>query len=132
MHILEFYLPGKYEMSDPANMRARTIAAFYLLQGDVETLSIDSEMRRDILNKLMSTSAVNYWLNDKGWLKKGQKIGRVQLLKLTSKGISVCKNSIAGGSDTPTTQEHVTSWINKLRSGSASFKKETFKPLIGV
>lgn len=130
MHILEFYLPGKYEISDHANMRARTIAAFHLLQGDVETLSIDIEMRRDILNKLMSPSAVNYWLNDKDWLQKGQKVGRIQLLKLTSKGVSVCKNSVAGGSDTPTTQEHVTNWVKKLKSGSPSFKKETFKPLV--
>tara|TARA_R110001583_G_scaffold193035_1_gene360434 strand:+ start:1851 stop:2252 length:402 start_codon:yes stop_codon:yes gene_type:complete len=130
MHDLEFYIPSKYDNPLSASGRGRTIAAFHLLQDNSDVLTKDKEMRRDILSKLMSPSAVNYWLNEKNWLEKGNKIGRVQLLKLTSKGISVCRNSASGGSDTPTTKELITNWRNKLTNGAPSLTKSIFPPVV--
>lgn len=130
MASLEFYLPGNYENPLSASGRGRTIAAFHLAQGDVDSISKEVEMRRDVLNKLMSLSAVNYWLNSQGWLEKGSKIGKIQLLKLTSKGMVTCRNSVNGGSEVPTTKELVSKWRNKLKNGAPSYKKECFPPLV--
>ncbi|MBD9415227.1 hypothetical protein IB234_11745 [Pseudomonas sp. PDM16] len=128
MSPIEFYLPGTYENPLTPSGRGRTIAAFYLAQGDADTLS-KGEMRRDILNKLMSPSAVSYWLNSQGWLEKTRKVGKVQLVRLTSKGIVTCKNSVNGGADVSTTEELVTQWRSKLKNGSPSFSKMSFDPL---
>lgn len=101
-----FFKPTAYERPLTERGRARTIAAFHLAQGNVDNLT-SAEMRRDVLNKLMSPRAVGYWLNDKGWMSFSRKIGRVELLRLTDAGLRTCANSIAGGSEVPTTRELV-------------------------
>lgn len=122
-----FFIPGAYENPLTPSGRGRTIASFHLAQGDTAELS-KAEMRRDILNKLMSPSAVNYWLSQ-GWLEKGQKIGRVQLLKLTGKGMNTCKNSVNGGADVTTTKELVARWRQEMKNGLPHFEEVHFKPL---
>ena len=54
-----FFAPGNYENPLTAGGRARTIAAFHLAQGNTDTLT-NAEMRRDVLNALMSPRAVGY------------------------------------------------------------------------
>jgi hypothetical protein len=87
-------------------------------------------MRRDVLNDLMSKSAVNYWLNTQGWLEKSRKAGNVQLVHLTDAGLRTCANSIAGGSNVPTTKSLVDSWRRKLVQGDSGCEKRTYKPLL--
>lgn len=113
MKITEFYIPGSYDSPLTASGRARTIAAFHLALGDVNTLN-RGDMRRDVLTDLMSKSAVNYWLNTQGWLEKSRKIGNIQLLRLTELGLRTCASSLAGGSSVPTTQALVDSWRRTL------------------
>lgn len=128
MHITEFFVPGNYDSPLTASGRARTIAAFHLALGDVDTLTRE-DMRRDVLNDLMSKSAVSYWLNEKGWLEKSRKVGSVQLLRLTDTGLRTCANSIAGGSNVPTTKLLVNSWRQLLRQGGSGCEKKSYKPL---
>lgn len=128
MHILRFFVPGSYENPLTAAGRARTIAAFHLAQGNVEQLS-NLEMRRDVLNSLMSPRAVGYWLNDKCWLEKTRKVGKVQLLRLTEDGIRTCANSITGGSNVPTTLALVTSCRNQMLNGGNNLSEKSFPPL---
>ena len=129
MHITEFFIPGDYDSPLTASGRGRTIAAFHLALGNVETLT-PSDMRRDVLNDLMSKSAVNYWLNTQGWLEKSRKAGNVQLVRLTDAGLRTCANSIAGGSNVPTTKSLVDSWRKKLVQGGSGCEKRTYKALL--
>ena len=128
MHITEFFIPGDYDSPLTASGRGRTIAAFYLALGDVDALT-QEDMRRDVLNDLMSKSAVNYWLNTQGWLEKSRKVGNIQLLRLTGAGLRTCANSVAGGSNVPTTKSLVDSWRKILRQGASGCEKRTYKPL---
>lgn len=128
MHLTDFYLPGNYENPLTPSGRGRTIATFHLAQGDVDTLG-QGEMRRDVLNSLMSTRAVGYWLNDKSWLEKTRKIGHVQLLRLTAEGLHTCSNSLAGGSHVPTTPELVAAWRRDMLNGKPGFQFRSFPPL---
>lgn len=129
MHITEFFIPGNYDNPLTASGRGRTIAAFHLALGNVDTLT-QSDMRRDVLNDLMSKSAVNYWLNTQGWLEKSMKAGNVQLLRLTDSGLRTCANSIAGGSNVPTTKALVDLWRNLFLQGGPSCEKRTYKQLL--
>ena len=129
MKTIECYIPGSYENPLTPSGRGRTIAAFHLAQDDTNSLSKDIEMRHDVLNKLMSPRAVSYWLNDKGWLEKGSKVGKVQMLKLTSKGIVTCRNSLAGGADVSTTDDLVATWQDRMKNGNPAYKKESFHSL---
>lgn len=88
-----------------------------------------SEMRRDVLNILMSPSAVNYWLNTQGWLERTRKVGNVQLLRLTDKGVITCTNSLNGGGNVPTTPELVSLWKSQLKDGAQGFDKKSVPPL---
>lgn len=128
MNILEFHLPGPYENPLTASGRGRTIAAFHLAQGNIDTLG-SAEMRRDALSSLMSPRAVGYWLNEKGWLEKTRKIGRVQLLRLTAEGLSTCHASVNGGSNVPTSHAIVSAWRRDMLYGRPGFEKKTFAPL---
>lgn len=128
---IEFYIPAAYENPLTPSGRGRTIAAFHLAQGDIAILSKE-EMRRDVLNKLMSPSAVNYWLNTQGWLEKTRKIKNIQLLRLTAKGIVTCRNSVHGGADVSTTEVLITQWREKMKNGSPTFKKISFPPSFEV
>lgn len=130
MHLTEFYLAGNYENPLTALGRARTIAALFLAQGNVEELG-NGEMRRDVLNALMSPRAVGYWLNDMGWLEKTRKVGRVQLLRLTRAGLQTCNSSIHGGSHVPTTSTLVQQWRRDLLNGKPGFQRKEF-PQINV
>ena len=123
-----FFAPGTYESPLTAGGRARTIAAFHLAQGNVDTLS-NAEMRRDVLNALMSPRAVGYWLNHKNWLELVRKVGRVQILRLTNAGLRTCANSIAGGSEVPTTPELVQSRRIQMLQGSHGHTPKSFAPL---
>ena len=123
-----FFAPGVYENPLTAGGRARTIAAFHLAQGNADTLT-NTEMRRDVLNALMSPRAVGYWLNDKQWLEPVRKVGRVQVVRLTSDGLRTCANSIAGGSEVPTTPELVQTRRLQMLKGSHGHKAKTFGPL---
>ena len=123
-----FYVPGSYENPLTSSGRARTIAAFHLAQGNADTLST-AEMRRDILNELMSRSAVGYWLNNKNWLELVRKIGRVQILRLTNEGLRTCANSVAGGSEVPTTPELVQSHLHQMLEGGHGHTPKYFAPL---
>lgn len=125
---LEFFVPGNYENPLTASGRGRTIAAFHLAQGNVNVLS-NAEMRRDILTSLMSPRAVGYWLNDKHWLELGKKIGRVQLLRLTSSGLATCESSKNGHSAVPTTPGLITAWRQDMLHGKPGMQKKTFSPL---
>ena len=128
MHIIEYFIPGNYDSPLTASGRGRTIAAFHLALGDIDTLT-KGDMRRDVLNDLMSKSAVNYWLNTQGWLEKSRKIGNIQLLRLTDAGLRTCANSVAGGSNVPTAKSLVDSWRKTLREGGSGCQKKTYKAL---
>lgn len=123
-----FFAPGTYENPLTAGGRARTIAAFHLAQGNADTLT-KAEMRRDVLNALMSPRAVGYWLNDKNWLELVRKVGRVQLVRLTNDGLRTCANSIAGGSEVPTTPELVQARRLQMLQGSYGHTAKAFTPL---
>ncbi len=123
-----FFIPGAYDNPLTPSGRGRTIASFHLAQGDADKLS-KVEMRRDILNKLMSKTAVSYWLTQ-GWLEKSGKVGGVQLLRLTSKGIVTCANSINGGASVPTTIELVSHWRERMKNGFSQFQELSFPPLV--
>lgn len=125
----KFFAPGTYENPLTAGGRARTIAAFHLAQGNVDALT-KVEMRRDVLNALMSPRAVGYWLNDKNWLEVVRKVGRVQLVRLTNDGLRICANSIAGGSDVPTTPELVKTRRLQMLQGSPGHTEKVFPPLM--
>lgn len=127
---VQFYAPGQYDSPLTPDGRARTIAAFHMAQGDVDVLSKGTEMRRDILKRLMSPSAVSYWI-DQGWLEKAPLEDKAdeqkaQLLRLTSKGIVTCRNSVSGGGNVPTTLALVASWRAKMKLGGDS-SLEAFK-----
>lgn len=128
MNIAKFFIPGQYENPLTSAGRARTIAALHLAQGDLKTLT-NAEMRRDVLSALMSPSAVSYWLNTKGWLEKTKKVGKVQLLRLTDDGLRTCANSIAGGSEVPTTPELVARKLLEMTSGGNGHCERVFTPL---
>ncbi|VVQ28514.1 hypothetical protein PS943_00950 [Pseudomonas fluorescens] len=129
MSSIEFYVPGDYDGPLTASGRGRTIAAFHLAQGDVEFLTKVTEMRRDVLNRLMSPSAVSYWIAQK-WLEKARDVGRIQLLRLTAKGLVTCKNSVNGGGNVPTTAALVAQWrANMKRGGVSSFTLVSFDPI---
>lgn len=130
---VRLYAPGCYDSPLTPDGRGRTIAAFHMAQGDVDFLSKETEMRRDILTRLMSPSAVRYWI-DQGWLEKVSTVGeippleKVQLLRLTSKGIVTCRNSISGGGNVPTTSALVASWRAKMKlGGDPSFEVFEFQ-----
>jgi hypothetical protein len=128
MNIIEFHVPGEYDSPLTASGRARTIAAFHLAQGDADTLT-KAEMRRDVLNVLMSPAAVSYWLGTQEWLEKTRKVGSVQILRLTDKGLATCANSVNGGSNVPTTPELVAKWRGRMKHGAAGHKRKEFKPI---
>lgn len=122
-----FYLPGQYESPLTAKGRARTIAAFELCHSGA-SLTKGEPMRRDILRSLASPRAISYWL-ERDWLEKHSKIGKVELLALTSKGLVTCRNAISGGSDVPTSRELVDQCINEMKTGAPGFKKKDFEAL---
>ncbi|MCA6218020.1 hypothetical protein KGA65_15910 [Ideonella sp. B7] len=123
-----FFAPSTYENPLTAGGRARTVAAFHLAQGNVDTLT-NADMRRDILNVLMSPRAVGYWLNDKKWLELVRKVGRVKIVRLTDAGLRTCANSIAGGSEVPTTPELVQTRRIQMLQGSHGHTPKSFAPL---
>ncbi len=123
-----FFIPGLYENPLTPEGRARTIAAFYLAQGNPSVLG-SGEMRRDILRALMSPSAINYWLNQKEWLEVVRTVGRIQILRLTDDGLRTCTNSAAGGSDTPTTPELIESRKQLMLEGGYGHTERTFPEL---
>lgn len=128
MHLTDFYIPGDYENPLSPSGRGRTIAAFHLAQGDVGPLG-DGEMRRDVLNALMSSSAVNHWLNNTGRLEKTRKLGNTQLLRLTNAGLVECNNSLNGGGNVTTTRELVETWRQRMKNGGPGCVLKTFRPL---
>lgn len=96
--------------------RGRTIAAFLVAQGRT-ALSTTAEMRRDVLNFLMSPKAVGYWLNEKRWLRSVRKDGRIEYLLLTFPGRSECRSSLNGSAAVRTSQAYVDDWVARMRSG---------------
>ena len=82
-----------------------------------------------MLNKLMSPRAVSYWLNDKEWLIFSRKVGRVELLRLTDAGLRTCANSVAGGSEVPTTPELVASRRRLMLLGGSGHHEVALAPL---
>ncbi len=96
--------------------RGRTIAAFLVAQGLAE-LSTTVEMRRDVLNFLMSPKAVGYWLNEKRWLRSSRKNGRIEYLLLALPGRSECRSSLNGSAAVRTSQVYVDDWIARMKSG---------------
>ena len=75
------------------------------------------EMRRDVLTALMSKSAVGYWLNQREWLEPVRKVERVQMLRLTDKGLGTCASSAAGGSDTRTSAGLISAKRHVMKEG---------------
>ena len=124
-----FFAPTQYENPLTEQGRARTIAAFHIAQGDIVSLSEMNEMRRDVLNKLMSPRAVGYWLNDKEWLRLGRKVGKIQMLHLTADGLRTCINSAAGGSEVPTTPELIRSRTQAMLHGGYGLNETIFPEL---
>ena len=127
MTSVTLFQPGNYESPLTAEGRARTIAAFEICIGG-HGLAKDVPMRRDMLRTLMSPSAVSYWL-EQDWLAKRGKVGKVELLALTAKGLRNCRNSLAGGSHVPTRREFVDRCIDEMRTGTVGFKAVTFASL---
>ncbi len=123
-----FFAPEAYENPLTPGGRARTIAAFYLAQGEPPELS-NAEMRRDVLTALMSPSAIGYWLNQQQWLEWVRTVGRVQILRLTDDGLRTCSNSAAGGSGTPTSRELVDEKRRLMREGGRGHTERIFPPL---
>lgn len=123
------FVPGSYESPLTASGRARTIAAFHIAQENAEILT-KMEMRRDVLTALMSPRAVGYWLNEKKWLEFVRKVGRVQIVRLTTEGLLTCANSMAGGSEVPTTPELVSSKRKQMLQGHHGYIAKTFAPLV--
>lgn len=68
-------------------------------------------------------------IDAQGWLEKSSKVGAVQLLRLTDKGLNTCTNRVQGGSNVPTTRELVSAWRRRLLVGEAGWKVRTFPPL---
>jgi hypothetical protein len=128
MHLSEFYIPGDYENPLSPSGRGRTIAAFHLALGDVDQLG-NEEMRRDVLNSLMSSSAVNHWLNNTGRLEKTRQVGATQLLRLTDAGLVECNNSLNGGGNVTTTRELVETWRQQMKNGAPGLVRKSFRPL---
>lgn len=122
-----FHVPGNYESPLTAEGRARTIAAFELCLPK-RNLCKGEPMRRDILRSLASPRAVSYWL-EKDLLEKHSKIGKVEFLALTSKGLRTCRNSIAGGSEVPTSRELVDRSADEMTNGAPGFTKKEFRPV---
>jgi len=120
-----FFVPGSYENPLTPEGRARTIAAFYLAQGNPHALG-GGEMRRDVLRALMSPSAIDYWLNQKEWLEVVRTVGRIQILRLTDDGLRTCANSAAGGSDTPTSPELIAARRRLMLEGGRDHTERTF------
>ena len=79
--------------------------------------------------KLMSPRAVSYWLNDKEWLSFSRKIGIIQLLRLTDSGLRTCLNSIAGGSEVPTTPKLVLNRRQLMSQGGYGYEEVIFPEL---
>lgn len=125
-----YFAPRQYENPLTEQGRARTIAAFHVAQGNSDVLTC-AEMRRDVLNKLMSPRAVSYWLNDREWLAFSRKVGRVELLRLTDDGLRTCANSVMGGSEVPTTPELVASRRIQMLYGGNSLEEVIFAALPG-
>jgi len=125
-----FYAPGAYDNPVGASGRGRTIAAFHLAQGDVDALSKTIEMRRDVLNKLMSPSAVGHWLTTDR-LEIARTVGKIQLLRLTSKGLIECNNSLNGSGSISTTLVLVSRWRTQMRNGYSGFTLVHFSALSG-
>lgn len=123
-----FFVPGSYENPLTPEGRARTIAAFYLAQGNPSVLG-PTEMRRDVLRALMSPSAVNYWLNQREWLELVRSVGKVQMLRLNDDGLRTCVNSAAGGSDTPTYPELIESRRSIMLNGGPGHTQRVFADL---
>jgi hypothetical protein len=128
MPSIDFYCSGSYDSPLTPSGRGRTIAAFLITQGNSPSLS-NVEMRRDILTSLMSPRAVDYWLNEQGWLEKTRKVGRVQLLRLTERGLVTCQNSLAGGGNVPTNPGLVADWVRRMQNGGQGAVKKTFAAL---
>ena len=129
MHLVDFYIPGNYENPLSPSGRGRTIAAFHLAQGDADRLG-ETEMRRDVLNSLMSKSAVNHWLKNTARLEETRKIGHTQLLRLTDAGLVECNNSLNGGGNVTTTRELVEAWRQRMRGGAPGFERKSFRALV--
>lgn len=123
-----FFAPRQYEKRLTEHGRARTIAAFHVAQGNADQLTY-AEMRRDVLNKLMSPTAVRYWLKDRGWLRLSRKIGRIELLCLTDDGLRTCTDSVAGGSSVPTTPELVAHSRRMMIEGGSGYDPVDFGAL---
>lgn len=125
--VMRFFILGKYENPLSEVGRGRTIAALRLAQGDVTVLT-NAEMRRDVLSTLMSPSAVSYWLN-KGWIVKSRKVGTIQMVRLTAEGEKTCSNSLAGGSEVPTTLEIVAAKRKQMVLGGGGMQEKIFVDL---
>lgn len=123
----QLHAPGEYFRPLTTEGRARTIAAFHVAQGNSDQLA-DAEMRRDVLNRLMSPSAVQYW-KDKGWLELVRTIGRLQILRLTPEGLSTCRNSLNGGSDVPTYPDLVEARRRSMTVGASGYTPFEFTEL---
>ena len=100
--------------------RSMTIAAFYVTQGTSEKdydpliLPTASPMRRDVLRFLTSPSAVNYWLNDMGWLVRNP--DDANYLQLTSPGQSTISSSYSQSRNTAD-PVRVRNWICWMTCG---------------
>lgn len=128
METITLYSPGGYDSPESGNMRGRTIAAFHVAQSNADELTA-IEMRRDVLSFLMSPKAVDYWLNTCGRLEKFGVLGRVQLLRLTDRGLRICADSIRGHGDRPTTPAAVNDFRNAMLSGRTGWESKTFPAL---
>lgn len=123
-----FFAPRQYEKRLTEHGRARTITAFHVAQGNADQLT-DAELRRDVLNKLMSPTVVRYWLKDRGWLRLSRKIGRIELLCLTDDGLRTCTDSVARGSEVATTPELVAHSRRMMIEGGSGYDPVDFEAL---
>lgn len=122
-----YYAPGNYEQHLTPGGRARTIAAFHIAQGGADKLST-SEMRIDVLQKLMSPSAVRWW-RGKEWLELSRTIGQVQMLRLTGMGLQTCSNSLSGLANVNTDADSVSNKRRLMTKGGPGHTKVAFPDL---
>ena len=68
-------------------------------------------------------------MRGEGWLEPVRKAGRVQFVRLTNDGLRTCANSIAGGSEVPTSPELVQTRRLQMLQGGHGHNAKTFAPL---
>jgi hypothetical protein len=130
MDVIMLYAKKDYKDLSSEELRGMTLAAFSIAQSSDELSNVP--MRVDVLRFRITSSAIYYWKKQKSWLEEhGENDNGEKLLRLTFKGLMVCKDSLVGKASTNTSQLIVDHWVDRMRTGDeiADQKKEFSLPL---